>query len=132
AEFGARVELSAGSYDRRDSTLSVNLPLSETLKTKFTAASLQRDGFVDSLSVNRSWGDINDTIARADILWEPNDRFSARFVAERSEVDRWGPPRVLFGMGDPVYDPLTGLNSNPRAQAYANIGRPISNLTHTA
>lgn len=131
-ELGARIELSGGTYDRRDSTLSVDLPLGDALKTKFTAASLYREGFVDSVSVNRAWGDINDTMFRADVLWEPTDNFTARFVAERSEVDRWGPPRVLLEMGDPVYDPLTGINSNPRAQAYANIGRPITNLTHTA
>jgi iron complex outermembrane recepter protein len=131
-EFGARVDLSTGNYNRRDSTVSVDLPLSDTFKTKFTAASLYRDGFVDSLSVNRSWGDINDTMFRADVLWEPTDVFTARFVAERSEVDRWGPPRVLLSMGDPVYDPVTDTNSNPRAQAYANIGRPFTNLTHSA
>jgi iron complex outermembrane receptor protein len=131
-EFSARIGLEAGSYSRRDSSVSVDLPISETLKTKFTAASLFREGFVDSLSVNRSWGDVNDEIVRADLLWEPTDAFSARFVAERSNVDRWGPPRVLLEMGDPVYDPVTDTNTNPRAQAYANIGRPFTNLTHTA
>ncbi len=131
-EFGARLNVNTGSYSRRDMTLAVDLPLSDTLKTKVTAASLFRDGFVDSVSVNRSWGDINDSILRADVLWEPNDRFSARLIAERSEVDRWGPARVLLSMGDPVYDPVTGTNSNPRAQAYANIGMPISNVTHSA
>jgi iron complex outermembrane receptor protein len=130
--FGARLGLTGGSYGRRDSTLAVDLPLSDTVKTKFTAASLYRDGFVDSLSVNRSWGDVNDSMYRADVLWEPSDTFTARFVAESSEVDRWGPARVLLGMGDPVYDPVTGRNSNPRAQAYANIGMPLTNLTHAA
>ena len=131
-EFGARLTVNTGSYSRRDTTLAVDLPLSDTLKTKVTAASLFRDGFVDSLSVNRSWGDINDDILRADLLWEPTDRFTARFIAERSEVDRWGPARVLLEMGDPVYDPDTGTNTNPRAQAYVNIGMPISNKTHAA
>ncbi|MBN1237034.1 MAG: TonB-dependent receptor [Gammaproteobacteria bacterium] len=131
-EFGARVDVTTGSFSRRDTTIAVDLPLSDTLKTKVTAASLYRDGFVDSLSVNRSWGDVNDDILRADVLWEPTEKFTARFIAERSEVDRWGPARVLLSMGDPVYDPVTDTNSNPRAQAYANIGMPISNLTHSA
>jgi len=131
-EFGARVNVSTGSFDRRDVSMAVDLPLTDTLKTKVTAASLYRDGFVESLSVNRKWGDVNDDIVRADVLWEPSDRFTARFIAERSEVDRWGPARVLLSMGDPVYDPVTGTNSNPRAQAYVNIGMPISNRTHAA
>ena len=131
-EFSARLNLTGGSFNRRDSSIAVDLPLSDTLKTKFTAASLYREGFVDSLAVNRSWGDVNDSLYRADVLWEPSERFTARFVAERSEVDRWGPARVLLGMGDPVYDPVTDTNSNPRAQAYANIGMPLTNLTHAA
>src|SRR5690606_17739362 len=131
-ECGARVNVATGSYDRRDVSIAVDLPLTDTLKTKVTAASLYRDGFVESLSVNRKWGDVNDDIVRADVLWEPSDRFTARFIAERSEVDRWGPARVLLSMGDPVYDPVTGTNSNPRAQAYVNIGMPISNRTHAA
>ncbi|HEY8518887.1 MAG TPA: TonB-dependent receptor [Gammaproteobacteria bacterium] len=131
-EFGARMSLTTGSYDRRDSTLAVDLPLSDTVKTKFTAASLYREGFVDSLMVNRSWGDINDEMYRADLLWEPSENFTARFIAERSKVDRWGPARVLLELGEPVYDPVTGTNSNPRAQAYANIGMPLSNRTHAA
>lgn len=131
-EFGARLSVNAGSYSRRDMTLAVDLPLTDTLHTKITAASLYRKGFVESLSVNRAWGDVNDDILRADLLWQPTDRFTARLIAERSEVDRWGPARVLLSMGDPVYDPVTGTNSNPRAQAYANIGMPISNVTHSA
>src|SRR5690606_10425467 len=131
-EFGARLSLTGGSYNRRDSSIAVDLPLSDTFKTKFTAASLYREGFVDSLMVNRSWGDVNDSMYRADLFWEPSEKFTARVVAERSEVDRWGPARVLLGMGDPVYDPVTDTNSNPRAQAYANIGMPLTNLTHAA
>ena len=86
-EFGARLSVNAGSYSRRDMTLAVDLPLSDTLQTKITAASLYRKGFVKSLSVNRAWGDVNDDILRADILWQPSNRFTARLIAERSEVD---------------------------------------------
>lgn len=45
-EFGARVKLTGGSFDRQDIVMNVDIPLSDTVKTKFTAASLYRGGHV--------------------------------------------------------------------------------------
>ena len=93
-EFGARIKLVAGEFDRRDVTASVDVPLSDTVLTKFTAAQLTRDGFIKSLSINRAYGDINDTVVRGDLLWTPSDRFNLRFSADVNEIDRNGPARV--------------------------------------
>ena len=80
-EFGARVNLEVGEFNRRNMTLAVDVPISDTLKTKFMGASLKNDGFLESLTVPRSFGDQDDTLFRADVLWEPTDRFSMRFTA---------------------------------------------------
>lgn len=80
-EFGARVKLDAGEFNRRDITLAVDLPFSDTLKTKWTAGSYQNDGFLQGLTSPRGFGDQDDTLFRADILWEPTDNFSLRFTA---------------------------------------------------
>ena len=80
-EFGARVNFEIGEFDRRNMTLAVDVPMSDTLKTKFMASSLKNEGFLRSLSVPRSFGDQDDTLVRADVLWEPGDRFSLRFTA---------------------------------------------------
>ena len=60
-EFGARFDLDVGEFDRRDMTLAVDLPLTNTLSTKWMAASLENDGFLESVSVPRSFGDQDDT-----------------------------------------------------------------------
>ena len=45
-EFGGAVELTGGNFNRVDIKASVDIPLSETLRTKFSIARFTRDGFV--------------------------------------------------------------------------------------
>jgi len=41
-EFGARIKLDVGDFNRRDAQLAVDLPLTENLKTKFMGASFKK------------------------------------------------------------------------------------------
>jgi iron complex outermembrane receptor protein len=89
-EFGARVTLDAGEFNRRDMTLAVDLPITANLKTKWMAASYQNDGFLKGLITPRSYGDQDDTLLRGDILWEPTDAFTLRFTVndeDKSSTD---------------------------------------------
>ncbi|HEX6998020.1 MAG TPA: TonB-dependent receptor [Gammaproteobacteria bacterium] len=79
-EFGARVNIDVGEFNRRDLTLAVDVPISDTLKTKWTASSLKNDGFLRSLTLPHSLGGRDDTLLRGDVLWEPTDRFSLRLT----------------------------------------------------
>ena len=72
-EFGARVKLDIGDFNRRDASIAVDLPLTDKLKTKFMGATVQNDGFLESLTTPWDFGSQDDTILRADILWEPTD-----------------------------------------------------------
>ena len=45
-EFGADVTATVGTLDRRDVKGTLDLPLSDKLKSKWTAASLYRDGYI--------------------------------------------------------------------------------------
>ena len=47
-EFGARIKLTAGDFNRQDIVVNVDIPLSDTVLTKITAANLSQDGHVDS------------------------------------------------------------------------------------
>lgn len=93
-EFGARANLTVGEFNRRDASLAVDLPLSDTVKTKWTGARYYNDGFLKSLTVPRSFGGQDDTIFRGDILWEPTDTFSAR-VTLTDEDKRSSDPRIV-------------------------------------
>ena len=121
-KYGARVQASLGSFNRKDFQLSLDVPLSDTFKTKITAASMQRDGFVKSTVVDRTYGDVNDALYRADFLWTPIDSVSVRYNVEKSTVDRLGPARVVWEIGPMGAITIGGntINTNPQVQAYTN------------
>ena len=94
-EFGARVNLTTGEFSRSDVEASVDVPVTDSLRFKFTGAQQQRDGFVQSLEADIKYGDINDQLARIDMVWEPSDNFDLRFTWDHSEIDRNGPARIV-------------------------------------
>ena len=79
-EFGARVNLGVGSFNRRDITAAIDVPVSDTLKTKWMVSSLQNDGFLEGITAGHDFGGQDDLILRGDILWEPRDDLSLRFT----------------------------------------------------
>ncbi len=78
-EYNGNVTVTAGSYDRHDVTASVDLPLTDKLLSRFTGASLNRDGYIDSLTTGVAGGNIDQQVARADLLWTPTDKLTWRF-----------------------------------------------------
>ena len=104
--FGARVKSTIGSYDRLDLTANVDIPLSETVLTKLTAAKLSRDGFVPSTTIDQRFGSQDDTTGRLDVLWQPTDAFNWRFTAGYDEQRTNGNPSTVWALnpvcpGDP-------------------------------
>jgi len=92
-EFGARVKLDIGEFNRRDASVAVDLPITDTFKTKFIGATFQSDGFLEGLTVPWDFGAQDDTIIRADLLWEPSEAFSLRFT-HNDEDKRGTDPRI--------------------------------------
>jgi iron complex outermembrane receptor protein len=92
-EFGARVKIDVGDFNRRDAQLAVDLPITDTFKTKFMAATYRNDGFIEGLTTPWDFGSQDDTILRADLLWEPTDSFSLRFT-HNDEQKRGTDPKI--------------------------------------
>jgi len=128
-EFDLRMTATIGEFNRKDLRASLDIPIGEKFKTKFTVSSESRDGFINSVVIDEAYGDINDDVLRADFLWEPTENFSARFNVESSKSDRKGPARGLFEITTPQFFPggpglADDYNTNANAQAYINIGIP--------
>ena len=92
-EFGARVKLDVGDYNRRDAQIAVDLPLTETLKSKFIAGTFKNDGFLEGLTTPWDFGAQDDTLLRGDLLWEPTDTVSFRFTYN-DEQKRGTDPKI--------------------------------------
>lgn len=84
-EFSTSVMVGSGSFKRRDTKASVDIPLSETLQTRWTAARFERDGYLRSVSTydpdGKRYDDRNDTFLRGDVRWTPRDDLSIRFTS---------------------------------------------------
>jgi iron complex outermembrane receptor protein len=92
-EFGARVKLDVGDFNRRDAQLAVDLPISDTLKTKFMGATFRNDGFLEGLTTPWDFGAQDDTLLRGDLLWEPTETFSLR-LTHNDEQKRGTDPKI--------------------------------------
>ena len=95
-EFGARIKTTFGQFNRADIVANVDIPLSDTVLTKITAASLNRDGYVESLTVDEDYGEIDNTVLRGMLQWQPNDSFTGLFTATYINNDENMQANVLF------------------------------------
>jgi iron complex outermembrane receptor protein len=106
AAFGANVSATVGAFGRRDVQLAVDVPVTETLHTKWTGASLNRDGYVESVTLDRDFGSLENDVFRADMVWIPTGRFDLRLIYERNTQRSNGQPRLIEAI-------LPGLDTSP-------------------
>ena len=86
-EFGGTLNMAFGSFDRRDISGSVDLPVGDNFKTKWTAAHYKRDGFVTSQTTGVDSGSYEDVLLRGDLLWTPTDRLTVRLTHQEDDID---------------------------------------------
>jgi iron complex outermembrane receptor protein len=127
--FNANSKLTFGSFGRIDATGSINIPWSQTLFTKITGASLNRDGYVRNVLSGEYEGAARTKIGRFDVLFRPGDRFSARLNFNYTGKDTNQPPFVNMAnnrvcAGDPVPAEYTGKIPGPLCVLNA-IGLPV-------
>ncbi len=124
AEFGGTLTATVGSYDRRDVKGVVDVPLSDKVLTKWTAASLYRDGYIENLTTGEKDGGVDQNVFRGDLLWEASDALSLRFnylynknvFTEPKVIDAifrtYGDPGILDVIGIPeFYGTVPGLEA---------------------
>jgi iron complex outermembrane receptor protein len=95
-EFETELHLAAGDFDRLDVRGLINIPITDNLAARITAASLQRDGHVvrpDGLVL----GDQNSDALRVYVRWAPTPSVEVLFNADYSTIDTNGPASVLIG-----------------------------------
>jgi iron complex outermembrane recepter protein len=90
-EFGANVSATVGSFDRRDVKMSVDVPITDNFLTKWTGASLSRDGYIQGLEVNRKFGASDQTQFRGDMLFTPSDNLSFRLNYSVNDLEMTEP-----------------------------------------
>lgn len=84
-KFAGDVKLGVGDFDRRDASISLDVPLTDNLFSKWTLASYDKDGYVHSVANGRNYGGLSDDVVRGDILWQPTDKASLRYIYQEDD-----------------------------------------------
>jgi len=92
-EFEGFIKGTFGEDNRRDIEGMVNVPLSDMAMLKVTAASLKQDGYVSRGDIDL--GNVDDTVAKAQLRLEPSANLGIDFSASFSETNSNGDPRTI-------------------------------------
>ena len=101
--FSGWADVTTGSDNRADLRLVINAPLTDQLLTRFSASSLNRDGYGVSLQDGTVFGDINTDYVRGTLRWLPGENLTVDFIADRTRA-RAGSPVItpVFIEPDPM------------------------------
>ena len=106
-EFGGSLQMTVGSDSRIDVQGSLDLPISDVLRSKLSFSDRRRDGYVTRLSDGVKTGDDNATSTRLALHWDVADNVRAKFSADYTRERENGAPLVLLktNEGPPGSDP---------------------------
>jgi len=120
-EYGGEGEFTYGNYNQIVAKASVTGPLGEGEKAAFRISGNlnKRDGFITNSFTGQDVNNRNRYGVRGQILLEPNDNLSVRFIADYNNTDERccgatpilhapGPLAALLDLGGPLTSPLPG------------------------
>jgi iron complex outermembrane receptor protein len=94
--------LSYGNYNYVKANGSFNLPLSSTLALRVAGQYVRHDGYNYNIGVPNipryELDDANDVAGRAQLYWEPNDKFNAAIDVEGFHTSTHGPLQKLVSL----------------------------------
>jgi iron complex outermembrane recepter protein len=100
AEFGGNAELKVGSDNMLNTTVNLNMPLSEKVLSKLTLASTSRDGYVERTFDDQMLGDDETLSGRIALQWNPTDELELYFTGDYTKENEAGAPAVSLGMNE--------------------------------
>ena len=106
-EFSGWGDVTAGSDNRFDGRLTVNAPVTDTVMARFSASSLNQDGYGESLQDGTEYGDIDNDSVRAALRWLPDDAWTVDLMFDWSR-SRQGPPVATLLLAEPGPMSLSG------------------------
>ncbi len=110
--FDWKAVATTGSRNRRDFGATVDVPLSDTVRTSLTFSSVQQDGYQEVVPYNNTagyliespnphnggvdqhsaYGGTNRQSVRGKLVWQPNDAFKATVTADWTHQDQEAQP----------------------------------------
>src|SRR5688572_5239112 len=85
-DLDAELAVTAGRFDRLDGRAIVNVPLSDNFSTRWTVASINRDGYTTRLTDGEDPGDRDALIGRVQALWNAAETVDVSFSLDATRV----------------------------------------------
>ena len=81
-EYGGYVDVDMGNLDSTRVTTAINIPFSDSLRTRLAFTSYERDGTTTNLVTNKKFNDRSAYGARLSVDWDINDNTTLQFTTE--------------------------------------------------
>ena len=115
-EFGGYMDVEVGSYNRQFVKGAINVPISDSVRTRLAFATNTRDGMVENGFTGNDMDDRNDQSVRLSIDWDINDTTELKFTYSGQKSDDNRPqeeasycqPDQFFGCSPYERGPLGG------------------------
>jgi len=98
--FGGQLEATYGRFDRIDLKASVDVPLSDTIRTKFSIGSFNDDGYARRLLAGDRLGGRQSLTGRFRVLITPNDRLTLDLTVEGTRNRNDSAATTMLAVGD--------------------------------
>ena len=138
--FAAQVDVKVGTDQRLNTRGSLNVPLSDVLFAKLTAATLRQDGYVSRPFDGHDLGDQDYTAARLALRWQASDALELNLSADYARDVTNGSPIVTTHVDRPsatpgsfvtlnnalaFFDPASGPGDPNQCFTPANFDNPL-------
>lgn len=111
-EFGGSIRLGVGDDNLREMFGALDLPISDTLRTRISAGMRQRDGYVRRVFDGLDLGDEDTYTFQGTVRWEPSDAFTLTLRGDYTKEDENGSPFVFVGInGSQAFPAAISVNA---------------------
>jgi len=98
-EFGGLARLGTGEGSLVDAMVALDVPLSETFKTRVSLGMIQQDGYVERPD-GTDLGDKDSFMGTIKAVWTPSEKVRAVFGFDYTKADENGSPLVFAAMNE--------------------------------
>lgn len=124
--FSSDLKVTTGSYGRFDVLGHINVPLSDTLFARLSAATFNQRGFLDAPNTESgNLGGVDREAARLALRWVPGGRLEASFTADYNRTRENGAPAVRVASYQGASLALISSLSNPASPSYSPPPAPL-------
>jgi iron complex outermembrane receptor protein len=132
------IKATLGNYSRADLRVAANLVLSDELATRWTVASINRDGHVDNQLTGKDIGDKNLIAVRGAFFLDANKDLDLHLSLEHTESDTNGAPAVATIANETPNGGIWGAPfaatenaENLAAYGFTHENTPTNNFYHS-